>query len=91
MRGRCGQYAFHLNRAEIDQALAIAKELLRAAQDQHQTAPRVIGHRAVGIASFHRGKLARAFAHLEQACALYDAPEHRSLAFLYVFDPFAIR
>jgi class 3 adenylate cyclase/predicted ATPase len=83
-----GQYAFHVMRAELDESLAIAKELLRAAQDQHQTAPLVMGHRAVGIASFHRGELAAARAHLEQACALYDAPQHRSLAFLYVFDPF---
>jgi predicted ATPase len=49
----------------------------------------VIGHRAVGIVSFHRGELAPARTHLEQACALYDAPQHRSLAFFYVFDPFA--
>ena len=83
-----GQYVFHLVRAELDQALAAAKELLCAAQDQDQTAPLVMGHRAVGIASFHRGELAPARVHLEQACALYDAPQHRSLAFLYVFDPF---
>jgi class 3 adenylate cyclase/predicted ATPase len=83
-----GQFAFHLVRAELDQSLAIAKELLRAAQDQHQTAPLVIGHRAVGIASFHRGELDPARLHLEQACAFYDASQHRSLAFLYVFDPF---
>jgi class 3 adenylate cyclase/predicted ATPase len=83
-----GQYAFHLVRAELDQSLAIAKELLRAAKDQHETAPLVVGHRAVGVASFHRGELAAARAYLEQACALYDARQHRSLGFLYVFDPF---
>jgi predicted ATPase len=48
----------------------------------------MVGHRAVGITSFHCGELATARAHLEKACALYDGPQHRSLAFLYVFDPF---
>jgi class 3 adenylate cyclase/predicted ATPase len=83
-----GQYVFHLVRAELDQALAVAQDLLDAAQHRQQTAPLVIGHRAVGIVSFHRGELAPARTHLEQACAHYDAPQHRLLAFLYVFDPF---
>jgi class 3 adenylate cyclase/predicted ATPase len=83
-----GQYAFHLVRAELDRSLEIAEELLRAAQEQDETAPLVMGHRAVGFASFHRGELVPAREHLERALALYDPQQHRSLAFLYVFDPF---
>jgi predicted ATPase len=83
-----GQYAFHLVRAELDRSITIAQELLLAAQDQHETAPLVIGHRSVGIASHHRGELAAAREHLELALARYDASQHRALAFLYVFDPF---
>jgi predicted ATPase len=48
----------------------------------------VVGHRAVGNTLFHCGALAQARAHLEQAITLYDPEQHRSLAFLYVFDPF---
>jgi predicted ATPase len=83
-----GQYVFHLIRAELDRSLEIAEELLRSAQDQHETAPLVAGHRAVGAASCHRGELASARVHLERALALYDPPQHRSTAFHYVADSF---
>jgi class 3 adenylate cyclase/tetratricopeptide (TPR) repeat protein len=83
-----GQYVFHLVRAELDRALAIAEELLRIARERDETAPLAVGHRAVGIASFFRGELAPAREHLERALALYDPRQHRSEAFLYAFDPF---
>jgi class 3 adenylate cyclase/predicted ATPase len=83
-----GQYVFHVNRAELDRALAIAEELLRAAQEQDEAAPLVMGHRTVGFASFYRGEPAPAREHLERALALYDPQRHRSEAFHYVFDPF---
>jgi predicted ATPase/class 3 adenylate cyclase len=83
-----GQYVFHVQRAELDVGLALAEELLRAAQEQDETVPLIIGHRSVGISSFHRGELVSARVHLEQALALYDPLQHRSQAFLYVFDPF---
>ena len=38
-----GQYVFHLVRAELDRSLEIAEELLRAAQEQDETAPLVMG------------------------------------------------
>jgi class 3 adenylate cyclase/predicted ATPase len=85
-----GQYAFHVVRGELDRGLAIAEELLQAAQEQDETAALVVGYRAVGNASFHCGDLARAREHLERALALYDPRQHRSLAFLYVFDPFVV-
>jgi class 3 adenylate cyclase/predicted ATPase len=83
-----GQYAFHLAHAELDRSLETAEELLRAAQEQDETAPQVMGHRAVGFASFFRGEPVRAREHFERALALYDPQQHRSQAFHYVFDPF---
>ncbi|HEX6016309.1 MAG TPA: hypothetical protein VFY87_31790, partial [Geminicoccaceae bacterium] len=83
-----GQYVFHLASAELDRSLKTAEELLRVAQEQDETAPQVMGHRAVGVASFFRGEPARSREHLERALALYDPQQHRSQAFPYVFDPF---
>jgi class 3 adenylate cyclase/predicted ATPase len=83
-----GQYVFHLVRAELEPSLAIAEELLRAAEEQDDVAPLIMGHRAVGAAAFHRGELVSAREHLERALALYDPARHGSEAFVYVFDPF---
>jgi predicted ATPase/class 3 adenylate cyclase len=83
-----GQYVFQLASAELDRSLKTAEELLHAAQEQDETAPQVMGHRAIGFAAFFRGEPARSREHLERALALYDPQQHRAQAFLYVFDPF---
>jgi adenylate cyclase len=47
-------------------------------------------HRALGNTLFWLGEFAPARGHLEQAIALYDFQQHRSLAFLYGTDPAVI-
>ena len=41
----------------------------------------------MGATLYFRGELAAGRTHLEHGAALYDAPQHHSLAFIYGFDP----
>src|SRR5690606_4079658 len=82
-----GQYVFYQVHAEFRASLRVAEELLRLAEEQNDTAPLLIGHRAVGNASVSLGDFASARTHLEQALALHDPARHESLAHLYPFDP----
>src|SRR5262249_18427285 len=58
----------------------LAAQFLVLAEKQGTTAPLLIAHRIVGISLLYTGDIAEACAHLEQAIALYDPAEHRSLA-----------
>jgi predicted ATPase len=58
----------------------LAAQFLVLAEKQGTTAPLLIAHRIMGISLLYTGDIAEACAHLEQATALYDPAEHRSLA-----------
>ncbi|WP_192499057.1 ATP-binding protein [Skermanella pratensis] len=81
-----GQTEFHLGRAELRHALAIAKELLAEAEQQRETSARLTGHTAVGVISFYLGQLEAAGGHLEQAIALHDLPQSRNLPLVQPYN-----
>ncbi len=82
-----GQCLFHLYRAEVAEAGASAAYLLSEAEKRSDLDLIFFAHRAMGVASLPRGRLADARRHLEQALELYDPVRHRTPAFVYAFDP----
>jgi predicted ATPase len=58
----------------------LATKFLALAEKQGAALPRVIGHRLVGTSLAWTGAIAEGRAHLDQAVALYDPSEHRTLA-----------
>ncbi len=58
----------------------LAAQLLALAEKQRATVPLMIGHRLTGQSLVFAGDIAEGRAHLDQAIALYDPAEHRSLA-----------
>jgi predicted ATPase/class 3 adenylate cyclase len=59
--------------------LSLAEQFLKLAEKQGATVPLMIGHRLVGSSFALTGRLAEGRAHYDQAIALYDPLEHRSL------------
>jgi class 3 adenylate cyclase/predicted ATPase len=58
----------------------LATKFLALAEKQGAALPRVIGHRLVGTSLAWTGEIAEGRGHLDQAVALYDPSEHRTLA-----------
>jgi hypothetical protein len=65
---------------EGDVLLELARKFLRLAEKQRVTALLMIGHRLMAISLVSTGNTAEGCAHYDQALALYDPAEHRSLA-----------
>ncbi len=82
-----GLWAFYIVRAEHEAAYSLGEQLLSLAESQQDTALLIEAHWALGASSFALGEVTSARAHLEWSIALYDPHEHRSLAFLYGYDP----
>ena len=82
-----GLWLFYETRGELQTARELAEQLLGLAQRQHDPAPLLQAHRAMGQTLFWQGELARARAYLEQGITLYDPQQHRALAFRYSQDP----
>ena len=79
---------FYLVRAEQQQGGELAEQLLRLAQNQHDSALLLLAHYAMGVALYCLGEPGQARTHLEQGSALYNTEQHDSLAFRYgSFDP----
>ncbi len=76
-----GLLAFYFTRAEHKTAQELAEQLLRLAQSQQDSALLLEAHLALGSSLFYQGDLAPGRTRLEQGSALYDAPQHLSLAF----------
>jgi predicted ATPase len=81
-----GRFIVHFQRAELAAAHEAAEELLRAAEDRGDDAARVTGHRIVGSALYHLGRLAESRAHLEEALARYEPGRDRGSALVYALD-----
>ena len=62
-----------------DAACALASQFLELAGQQNATALIMIGHRLLGTTLLCLGKPAEGLKHLDQASALYEPAEHRSL------------
>src|SRR6266700_3241928 len=75
-----GIIAFHVVRGEFEQSRVLAEDLLSRANQQDDSMPRLMGHRALGQALFLIGELAAARDHLSNSLKLYDAARHGSLA-----------
>jgi predicted ATPase/class 3 adenylate cyclase len=87
IRALWGQFVnFHV-RAEVDRSHMAANELLNIAERENDDTGRLIGHRAIGDGLIHVGEFAAARAHLEQAVAVSNHMDHRSLALLLAESP----
>jgi predicted ATPase len=78
-----GLWRFYNNRAELQTAGELGKQLLTLAQRVQDPELLLEAHHALGPTLFFAGELASARGHLEQGIALYDPQQHRSHAFLY--------
>jgi predicted ATPase len=82
-----GLTTFYVVRAELGVASEFGEQLLHLAHQQHDVPFTLLAHTLLGFILFCRGVLPRAWAHLEQALALYDRQHHGTLASLSGFDP----
>ena len=64
----------------------LAVEFLSLAEKQRSIAPLMVGHRLVGTSLACTGEITKGRAHLDQAVALYDPAEHRSMAMKFGQD-----
>jgi len=78
---------FYLARGEFQTAYELSEQLLRLAQRLHDPALLLEAHHALGALLFWLGEFASAQKHFEQGLALYDPPQHHTLAVLYGYDP----
>ena len=85
-----GLWVFHEARVELQVAHELAEQLLVLAQRLQDPVYLIEAYRALGNTLFWLGEFAPARVYLEQAIALYDVQQHRSLAFLYGTDPAVI-
>jgi hypothetical protein len=58
----------------------LAAQFLALAEKQRATVPLMVGHLLIGISLVFTGDITEGRSHLDQAIALYDPAEHRSLA-----------
>jgi class 3 adenylate cyclase/predicted ATPase len=82
-----GLWAFHIGRAEFNQAKRTAEYLLSLAAADGDPALSLEAHRAMGNAVFWLGDLRGAREHMQRAIDLYTPERDRTLAFLYGQDP----
>jgi len=84
LQGLC---EFYGERGEYQTALELGEQLLALAQRQPDPVPRLVAHQVLADHLFWLGEFATAREHLEHGIALYDAQQHRALAFRYGYDP----
>jgi predicted ATPase len=82
-----GLWTRHLMRADHRMARELGEQLLGLAETLDTSACLVEAHRVLGTVLWNQGELSRAHEHLLRGIALYDAQQHRSLAFVYGADP----
>ncbi len=82
-----GLWVFYTARAEHRAARELGEQCLLLAQSAQDLTLLLEAHHALGVTLSGLGEFIPALEHLEQAIALYDPQQHRSLAFLYGQDP----
>ncbi|MDX1415769.1 MAG: AAA family ATPase [Candidatus Promineifilaceae bacterium] len=82
-----GKWTVHASQAEHQDALKLGELLMDLANRQSDASMLMMGHRLVGISLLILGQAQISRTYLEQALALYDPPEHESLAFRYGQNP----
>jgi tetratricopeptide (TPR) repeat protein len=75
-----GAFVANVMAFNADVSREIAVHVLELAEKQSASFPRVLGHNHLGGSLMLRGQIAEARPHLDQAAALYDGAEQRSLA-----------
>jgi predicted ATPase len=85
-----GLWIHHAARAELDDSMGVARQMLQLAQAQADPLPRLIAYRAVANSSFFIGDLPATRATAEQALTVGELPDRRQIAALYAADPVAI-
>jgi predicted ATPase len=81
-----GLWLFHFVRADLDNARALARQLLSQAREADDGALVMEAHRALGTTLCFTGDPVSARQHLEEGIALYDSDRHRSHALRYGQD-----
>jgi class 3 adenylate cyclase/tetratricopeptide (TPR) repeat protein len=81
-----GLATYYRNR-EVTRALDLGEELLTDAERTGEASHLLFAHSTLGVTLHFRGEFSKALAHQDQAIALYDPTEHRSLEFVYGLDP----
>src|SRR5262249_2012509 len=82
-----GLWNVYLVRCELPRCKELAAQMLGLAQGQPDAVFLLLAHNVLQQPLFHRGELADARRHQEQALALYDPNEHRPLTAVYGEDP----
>jgi DNA-binding winged helix-turn-helix (wHTH) protein/tetratricopeptide (TPR) repeat protein len=82
-----GLFTFYTGRGDVPKGHEFAEQCLRLAEQGHDPALLLQAHRGLGSSLFYLGRFMTARRHLEQAVALYDAPQHQGLALRYGQDP----
>jgi predicted ATPase len=82
-----GQSVYHMNRGELDLALRLDEDLLRASRQRNNSAGLVLGHLSSGRTLFFAGRFASSRSHLEQVLAHNDPISHRALVHQAGFHP----
>ena len=82
-----GLWWFYEVRANLSAARELAEQLLGMARGGDESSHLLQAHRAMGATLFWSGEFAASLPHYEQAIALYDPQQHRSLAFTYGQEP----
>jgi len=85
-----GRWIFHMARAEVQDALAVADEMARLAQEEGEATSSLIAGRALANTWFFLGDLAAARRHAEEVIVAYDPVEHAGLGRLYSADPYVM-
>jgi adenylate cyclase len=78
-----GLWVVYLTKAELGAAHGLAEQLLRRAEDAHDSGLLLYALHALGETSFYMGRLLSAREHLERALSVYDPERHFALASRY--------
>jgi class 3 adenylate cyclase/predicted ATPase len=81
-----GMFGVHLMRGEFERSRDVANTLLARALRQDDPTPKLMGHRALGMALFMVGDFADAASELRKAIDLYDPVLHGKLALVFSQD-----
>jgi adenylate cyclase len=81
-----GLWAFHLVRAEHDQAVTFGLMMMELGVNEDDLSLQLEAHFALGLSFFFMGNLEPARENLEQAVAIYDPEKHHKNAYLTIQD-----
>ena len=82
-----GLFTYYHVRAEMGPAMARADQLLRLAEDSHNSPALVQAHNAQAIGLLVMAKTEAALVHLDSATAIYEPAKHAANALLVGHDP----